>query len=133
MPPKPTDSLRKDSALFHSKWRCAVELDSQRTVTAGSNAALVDAIRRGADLQVQTAFLHCEHIDTSSDSDELIREVAEFRMTCLLEARAEAIIATRSTPAGTRWFTTGPTPISLIPTMASGTATCTATAEFPCR
>ena len=81
-----------------SKRYCAVELDSQRKVTAGSNAALADAIRRGADLHVQTEFIHNEHIDTKSDSKELIREVAEFRTTYLLEDRAAAGIMTFRQP-----------------------------------
>ena len=95
--PASTDTA-KGHPLFKSKWKCAVELDSQRNVTAGSNAALADAIRRGADLQVQTEFIHNEHIDTDSDSDELIREVAEFRTTYLLEDRAVAGIMTLRQP-----------------------------------
>jgi len=87
-----------ETAPFRSPWRCAVELDSQRNVTAGSNAALADAIRRGADLQVQTEFIHNEHIDTSSDSRELIREAAEFRTAYLLEDRAVAGIMTLRQP-----------------------------------
>ena len=89
---------KEGTATFSSRWRCAVELDSRRNVTAGSNAALADAIRRGADLQVQTEFIHNEHIDTSSDSNELIREVAEFRTTYLLEDRAVAGIMTYRQP-----------------------------------
>jgi len=85
-------------AMPQSRWHCAVALDSQHNVTAGSNAALADAIRRGADLQVQTEFIHDEHIDTSSDSNELIREVAEFRTTYLLEDRAVAGIMTLRQP-----------------------------------
>lgn len=88
----------KEHPVFQSIWRCAVELDSGRNVTAGSNAALADAIRRGADLQVQTEFHHNEHIDTDSDSNELIREVAEFRTTYLLEDRAVAGIMTLRQP-----------------------------------
>lgn len=65
-------------------------LNSDRTIRAGSPAALADAIRRAADLRIATEFRHNEHIDTSSDSRELIREVAEFRVTYLLEDRWSA-------------------------------------------
>ncbi len=96
---KPSSASKtKENPVFQSKWKCAVELDSQRNVVAGSNAALADAIRRGADLQVQTEFIHNEHIDTDSDSNELIREVAEFRTTYLLEDRAVAGIMTLRQP-----------------------------------
>jgi len=95
---KNTANPEKEGTVFQSKWKCAVELDSQRNVAAGSHAALADAIRRGADLQVQTEFIHNEHIDTDSDSDELIREVAEFRTTYLLEDRAVAGIMTLRQP-----------------------------------
>lgn len=94
----PSANQAKEHPVFQSKWKCAVALDSQRNVTAGSNAALADAIRRGADLQVQTEFIHNEHIDTDSNSDELIREVAEFRTTYLLEDRAVAGIMTLRQP-----------------------------------
>ncbi len=44
------------------KWACVLEQDSQRQRVAGSEAALRDAIRAGADLRVGTGFLHNEHI-----------------------------------------------------------------------
>ena len=62
-------------------WKCVLQLDPQRRTTGGSPQALVDAIRRGADLRIGTEFRHNEHIDTDSDSNELIREVAEFGVT----------------------------------------------------
>lgn len=89
---------KPDGTAFRSRWKCAVELDPQRNVTAGSHVALADAIRRGADLQVQTEFIHNEHIDTDSDSNELIREVAEFRTTYLLDDWAVAGIMTLRQP-----------------------------------
>jgi hypothetical protein len=48
---------------------------------------LCDAIRRGADLRIYTEFRHNEHIDVTSDNPELIREVADFRVTYLLDDR----------------------------------------------
>jgi hypothetical protein len=68
-----------------NQWRCAFSLNSQRQPDAGSAADLASAIRDGADLRVGTAFRHNEHIDTSSDSDELIKEVMDFRITWLLD------------------------------------------------
>ncbi|MSP14747.1 MAG: hypothetical protein EXR62_17535 [Chloroflexi bacterium] len=79
-------------------WKCELELSSDRVVTAGSEAALCDAIRRGADLRIYTEFRHNEHIDVTSDNPELIREVAEFRETVLLEDRWAAGFMTLRQP-----------------------------------
>src|SRR4051812_702256 len=73
-------------------------LDGDRSIRAGSPAALADAIRRAADLRIATEFRHNEHIDTSSGSRELIREVAEFRVTYLIEDRWSAGIMTLRQP-----------------------------------
>lgn len=73
-------------------------LNSDRSVRSGSFAALRDAIRRGADLRIGTSFRHNEHIDVSSDSAELIEEVAEFRETVLLDERWAAGIMTLRVP-----------------------------------
>jgi hypothetical protein len=67
-------------------------------VVEGSEAALCDAIRRGADLLVGTEFRHNEHIDVTSDNPEMIREVAEFRVTYLLEDRWAAGIMSLRQP-----------------------------------
>ena len=68
-------------------WHCVLSLDSHRRPDFGSTEALADAIRSGADLRAGTGFRHNEHIDPSSDNDELIREVMDFRITYLLEDR----------------------------------------------
>ena len=68
-------------------WQCVLQLDQQRNVVAGSSAALIDAIQRGADLRVGTEFRHNEHIDVTSPSHELIREVAEFGVTYLIDGQ----------------------------------------------
>ena len=60
-------------------WTSALKLDTNRQVIDGSSKALADAVRDGADLRIYTEFCHNEHIDVTSDNDELIREVAEFR------------------------------------------------------
>ena len=78
--------------------RNVLTLNADRSVRSGSTIELVDAIRRGADLRIGTAFRHNEHIDTSSPSNELIEEVAEFRQTLLLEDRWAAGIMTLRMP-----------------------------------
>lgn len=65
-------------------WSCAYALDRKRCPVEGSVAALSDAIRRGADLRIYTEFRHNEHIDTASANPELIKEVADFRITYLV-------------------------------------------------
>lgn len=69
------------------KWSLAVELNEAREITKGNTADLWKAIRNGADLRVYTEFRHNEHIDTRSDSNELIKEVADFRITYLLDEK----------------------------------------------
>lgn len=81
-------------------WQCVLELDEQRRPVAGSAAALGAAIGRGADLRIGTCFRHNEHIDPASASPELIEEVAEFRVTCLLERRWAAGFMTLRQPIG---------------------------------
>jgi hypothetical protein len=66
-------------------WQTALTLNSSREVTAGSSQTLTSAIARGADLRIYTEFLHNEHIDPASTSNERIREVAEFGVTMLVE------------------------------------------------
>ena len=66
-------------------WTCALELDESRSVTSGSPAKLRDAVRRGADLRIYTEFRHNEHIEPGSDNAEIVKEVAEFRETYLLQ------------------------------------------------
>ena len=70
-----------------SNWQSVLELDITRQITSGSASALRDAIRCGADLRIATEFRHNEHIDTASASDELVREVAEFGVTYLVDDR----------------------------------------------
>jgi len=70
-----------------NRWRCLYSLDHTRMPNAGSEEELAAAIGRGADLRVYTEFRHNEHIDTESENPELIQEVADFRITYLLENR----------------------------------------------
>ena len=79
-------------------WKSALQLDASRRRVSGSEEALAAAIRGGADLRILTEFKNNEHIDTSSDSAELIEEVAEFAGTYLMEDRWVAGIMTLRQP-----------------------------------
>lgn len=81
-----------------TKWNCVLELDRQRQHVSGSTVALQKSICAGADLRVGTGFRHNEHIDTTSDCNELIREVMDFRVTYLLDNRWVAGIETLRMP-----------------------------------
>ena len=80
-------------------YKNVLELDQQRNIIGGSRQALLDSIGRGADLRIYTEFRHNEHIDVSSDNNELIKEVSEFRATYLIEDRWCAGIMTLRQPA----------------------------------
>ena len=84
-PAPPATEVRLDGGK--SNWRDALILDRERRVIAGSTAELAAAIRRGADLRIYTEFRHNEHIDPKSNNRELIKEVADFRITYLLDER----------------------------------------------
>ena len=83
-----------------NRWRLALSLDKQRRPVKGSQEALVDAIRRGADLRIYTEFRHNEHVDRDSDNPELVQEVSDFRVTYLLEDRWTAGIMNLRQPVG---------------------------------
>ena len=68
-------------------WKCALELDANRSVVSGSTSELAEAIGCAADLRIYTEFLHNEHIDVDSPSNERIREVAEFGVTYRVDQR----------------------------------------------
>ncbi len=79
-------------------WKCVMTLDPQRRLVGGSEQALVEAIRRAADLRIYTEFHHNEHIDTASANPERILEVAEFGVTYLLDDRWAAGIMSLRQP-----------------------------------
>jgi hypothetical protein len=81
-----------------SLWSSVLVLDQDRNLVSGSETALCDAIRRGADLRVGTGFRHNEHIDVNSSCPELIREFVDFRITYLLEDRWAAGICNLRMP-----------------------------------
>ncbi|MBC8352338.1 MAG: hypothetical protein H8E66_10135 [Planctomycetes bacterium] len=66
-------------------WRNTLTLDASRKVVAGDVQALRRAIARGADLRVYSEFRHNEHIDTSSNNDDLIQETMDMRATYLVD------------------------------------------------
>ncbi|MCE9589749.1 MAG: hypothetical protein K8S99_04425 [Planctomycetes bacterium] len=83
-------------------WTCALELRPDRSIAAGSERALVDALRRGADLRIYTEFIFEEHIvpggDGDTSHDGLIREVIDFRQTYLVDDRHAAAVTTLRQP-----------------------------------
>ncbi len=85
-----------------TRWSCALELSSDRSVVAGSSKDLVAAIERGADLRIYTEFLFEEHIapggDGTPEHDGLIREVIDFRETIAVDGQVAAGITTLRQP-----------------------------------
>jgi len=79
-------------------WTCSLELDSARRITSGSESALCEAIRQGADLRIHTAFLHSEHVDPTSTNQEVVEETCEFAVSYLLDNRWTAGIMTLRQP-----------------------------------
>ena len=81
-----------------SQWRCVLVSDSARTVVDGTEKALVDSIRKGADLRICVEFIHNEHIDVGSECAELVRETCEFGVTYLVDDRWAAGIMSLRQP-----------------------------------
>lgn len=94
----PDVNADRDCGVAPGHWACALELNAQREVVAGSADALADAIRRGADLRIGTDFRHNEHIQPGGDNAEIIREVSDFRTTYLIDDRWVAGIMTLRMP-----------------------------------
>ena len=68
-----------------SSWKTLLKLNAQRKAESGDTAQLASAIRAGADLRVGTGFRHNEHIDPTSENQDLVREVMDLRITYLIE------------------------------------------------
>lgn len=68
-----------------SNWECILRLSKDLSITEGSQTALCDAIRQGADLNIFTSFRHNVHIDPKSYNPELIEEVSQFPCTYLVD------------------------------------------------
>ncbi len=99
-----TGTPRTNPSTTHSKvtrmtpWTCVLEYDDQKKMVAGSTTALSDAIRRAADLSINTEFRHSEHINSGSENPELIQEVAQRGVTYLLDDHWSAGIITQRQP-----------------------------------
>ncbi len=78
--------------------RCVLALDQMRNVAGGSPEALHAAVRRGADLRIYTEFRHGEHVDTTSDHMELVREVSDFPAAYLIDGRWVSAVMTLRQP-----------------------------------
>ena len=65
--------------------KCVLALDKHRNIVDGSEKALLDAIKNGADLRVYTEFRHNEHIDTSATDNQIIKEVSDFPATYVID------------------------------------------------
>jgi hypothetical protein len=102
-----------DGFMTKAGWSTVVELAPDRTVVAGSKAALVDAIGRGADLRIYTEFLYEEHI-LPGGGDPMwsgpIREVIDFRETILVDDAYVAGITTLRQPLEPPHGFNGPDP-----------------------
>jgi hypothetical protein len=85
-------------AASKNSWKTVLVLNAKREPESGSPDELAAAIGRGADLRIYTEFRHNEHIDTKSDNPELIQEVADFRVTYLLDNRWAAGIMSLRQP-----------------------------------
>ena len=81
-----------------SPWTAVLDLDSRRSVIAGSTRALCDAIRRGADLRIRTDFIYNEHLNVRSKNGEKVCEVSDFRVTYLVEDHWAAGIMSQRMP-----------------------------------
>lgn len=85
-------------------WTCALERGPDRSILSGSEAALCDAIRRGADLRVYTEWLYEEHIapDLPFPADPrnagVLEEIVDFRQTMLIDDRYAAGVTTLRQP-----------------------------------
>ncbi|GAA5221513.1 hypothetical protein GCM10025777_21430 [Membranihabitans marinus] len=84
--------------MNREKWKNVLTLDVDRTIVAGDHQSLVDAISNGADLRIYTEFRHNEHVDIHSDNNEWVKEVADYRVTYLLNNEWTAGIVTLRVP-----------------------------------
>jgi len=81
-----------------AKWTCVLEFGEDLSITAGSEIALQEAIRRGADFRIYTEFRYNEHVDVTSDNAEIVQEVSDFPVTYLVDNRWAAGIMTLRMP-----------------------------------
>ena len=77
-------------------------MDINRNILSGSTETLNERIAGGADLRISTGFLHNEHIDPSSEDNQLIVEVSTFAETVLIDGKWSAYFMTLRQPVGLR-------------------------------
>ncbi len=82
------------------KMKCALELDINRNIISGSTKVLNERIAEGADLRISTGFIHNEHIDPSSNDNQLIVETSTFAETVLIDGKWSAYFMTLRQPVG---------------------------------
>lgn len=82
----------------NESWRCVLTLDEQLRIVDGNPQQLRQALSRCADLRIYSEFRHNEHIDSSSPSNELIRETMDMRATYVVDDRWAAGISTLRQP-----------------------------------
>ena len=90
--------MMKGSLTMNNKSKCVLELDMDRNIISGSSQELQKAVKNAADLRIYTEFRHNEHIDTSSDNNQLIRETSDFPATYLIEDNWVAAMMTLRQP-----------------------------------
>jgi hypothetical protein len=86
------------AAFEPARVREVLALDERMQVLRGSPQALRAALDGGADLRIYSEFRHNEHIDTASDSAELIQETMDMRAVYLIDRRWAAGILTLRQP-----------------------------------
>lgn len=69
------------------RWKPLLELDEKFQIVSGNVQELRAAIGHGADLRIYSQFRHNEHIDTSSDDNQLVEETMDMRATYLIDGR----------------------------------------------
>jgi len=82
-----------------AEWTCALELNEKCECVSGSPDALADAIRRGADLRICTAFDYEQHMGPTDEPQGFLEESIDLRVTYLLDDRWTAGITTTRYPA----------------------------------
>ena len=82
-----------------AQWTRAYELNEHCERVSGSPDALADAIRRGADLRICTAFNYEEHMGPAGQPQGLIEESIDLRVTYLIDDRWTAGVTTTRYPA----------------------------------
>jgi hypothetical protein len=84
------------------KPQLVLSLDPARKIKRGSTKLLNKKLAAGADLRISTGFLHNEHIDITSDDNQLIAETSTFAETVIIDGKWSAYFMTARQPVGLR-------------------------------